>query len=771
MTAVIYELDTMVTVYERTDRATAIGYRSKYETEPHPNTGNTIQGFQWDYTKWPTGHEDDSVFVAPSLWDPSRLGLQSLHQSGVGDQLDLFVSTTDLQHIDGKAQWKPEVNHGYYYIEDDEYYLYSDSALTAYPTYSGLVESGGNYVQLEYECKPGVPVLARGWVWNSSEGDYRVDRKFYKVVDFTGLYEDEGNLVTRVGDEFFWDNVNTSEREFTFVYSGETPVVYFNQQVSEQVGEFFVDDPVSGLSYLTTSNLKQLEEVGIHDGTDDLELRLQYSPVDPEMQVQIITDFAGSTISGFDVVDSLTEGTVGQVVIDRDLGIIKFGTATKGGIPVAGSNIRAAYYKTLSLEYEPDNTTDTVKFSKADLNPIRRYKGEGFVHLKRDPTDIGSITLSAILPEISEDYFGPLYLGNNFCRVQADVLSTKGEPIEGIEVGFEIVSGTGLFGTDLSASAYTNAAGEAQTLFNAPRTIDELGDASTAVTTVSGESSLTVSGYQPSSLTDSLYLFQVAREDDILGIPFDELLSHYEDYLTSGEFTGPSFQWSLGDATNYGWIGGSYASLVRWEIVHRLANNLLVPTTYEPGDLVTGKKTVIAVWDSDAVNPHTGSAGAYMPLQPESFTYDSNGTVLQFDTELPEITASGLVKSYFVVGPAKAEIRAWAINSRTGQIITSNTIEILIDINTSAKGLYEIDAINSVPSGLLTNPEYWDTLEFELDEVEVTATGLVPLGWKIRSSGITLASALDGVTFLDINEATSLIATHSISHSFEVTVA
>jgi hypothetical protein len=260
----------------------------------------------------------------------------------------------------------------------------------------------------------------------------------------------------------------------------------------------------------------------------------------------------------------------------------------------------------------------------------------------------------------------------------------------------------------------------------------------------------------------------VEKEDTILGIPKSNLLDYYTDTISGMDTNplqlfGPLLDINLG--SGYEWILGAYAAFIKYELIYREANNLLLPTTYETGDLTSGKQTVVSTYSSSAVNPHTGAAGAYVPVQPSTYNVTLSGTTVSFDTALP--IPGDLYKSYIVVGPVKATLRAYAINPVNGQRVYSQDVDILVSIKDSSIGLYNIDTINAVPSGLFTNSNFWDQLDQPLEIVTPTVTGMSPIGWRLPSTGITIASALNSLTFLDLNKQTA--PSDTISHEFTVT--
>jgi hypothetical protein len=749
------KFDAQITVYRLAVPSTLTGYKSMYGSVPFPATGKTIQGFKFDEAFWRTKAEENDQAVIPTLWDPSTAGVEDLFQPGIGDNQDLLVKDIAVELVGtdttSNQVWRPSIEHGYYYTGPDEYYLYSDDSLTETATFSGVWKSitnpsitGGNQLTLKFLPKPGIPILSRSFKWNSSTGSYDVDNIGRKVVSFTPV---EDGLFVESGDEILWGNLSKGQIEFLVNY--ETLNVVYNQQVVKKVG--VASEPLTW------------EIVGNTSSEDNQEHHLMYSPIDRLSPIQISVNDVLYT-----VVESFTTGT-NQVVIDYDLGILKFGTTSAGGKPAADLVIKAHYSKTHALEYEPVYSRNEATELQADLNPIRRFNSNGFVFVRQDQQEVGTLELSAELESLGLNYFGPLNVGNNFARLVATVKSKTDELIEGQEVFFEILSGpTNLtFGSSTSAKAISGADGNASTLMNPPQTIRDMGGVTDTVIVDGSGSKLVIGGYTPPSDTDSLFVFQVHTADDILGIPKSQLLSYYESYIqeegtVSGQSKGPLVNINLG--SDYSWISGAFSDFIKWEILHREFHGLAVPTTYDPGDLRTGKMTVVAVLSPTAVNPHTGTTPAFIPIQPTSYQVSGSFTVLNFDQILP--ATGSTYKSYLVVGPTKATIQAWTRNARTGTIVRSNAIEVLIDINQNNKGLMSIDAINSVPDGLLGNALLWDQENVPLQSVNITSTGLLPIGWRIRSPGITIASALDSITFLDINPLTKPYDT--ISHEFTV---
>lgn len=763
--AVISEVfDTQVVIYRRVDDGPSIGLRSRWATEAHPNTGKVIDGFYWDQRKWTSDEYQNTEQVAPTLWDPSTTGIEDYLSPGIGDNNDLYVTSINSVEFNDKTVWNPRILHGYYYQEGNEYFLHSDDGVTDYVTSGNLVPSGGNYVQLSYDPKSGVPIVAAGFQYNRDEGFYEVDRVVRKRVDFTGQYVPSGELISQAGDVTIWENVNTAFEEWRIDDSTSPPTAVFNQQMSQLVGGS-LPTTTSGLS---TTELNELDFLGQATGKDNEQFYFEFSPIDRTTPVMVYSDYLGGDHRTYTVVTEFTTGGVDQVKIDYDLGIATFGSGAAGGVPPYGSSIRAAYLKTIGLSYEPVDSRDYVEHVEADTNPVRRFSADGFVHLRLKPQDVVRLELEALLGELDTDFYGPLYMGNSFANIQATAYSQDEELVEGAAIEFEILSvGGGAFGTSDTATAITNSRGQARTLFNPPRSIEQMGGVTDQVIPSGGGSSLFLDDYIPGIDGAPLSLFEVARSDNILGIPKSGLKDYYEDFLAndtemtvdlSGGGFGPAIDHELDPDGNFAWLGSAYERWIKWEVWHREVHGLSTPIVYEYdavgsaiNDLRTGKKTVVSKYDSTAINPHTGNNGAFVPVQPDSYTTTASGSSVYFSDPLNTVTEFSIHKGYMIVGPSKVTLRARTFNERLNQYIYSNEIDILVDIPDASRGLFQIDTINSVPSGLLANANYLDQGDIPLEPVELTTSGLLPLGWRLRSTGITLASALDGITFLDLN--------------------
>jgi len=443
------------------------------------------------------------------------------------------------------------------------------------------------------------------------------------------------------------------------------------------------------------------------------------------------------------------------------------------------------------IDYEEDNC-EYVHVSNSDINTLNGASPKGFVHVRNDLDDPASVAVNADLSVIEAGLYGPMYIGQTSAKLTATVTNSDGALLEKQLVRFDIVSNVGSFGLRAnSIEAVTDYNGEAFAFYNAPTDISSLGDVTSGVVASGSYSLLTFPTLELPPEGSDIYLFQVMRENEILGIPESRMtdLSYYEDYF------GEEFI--------------SYASLTKEaseEALYRTANGLPVPATYGPNDLVTGAKRAVLFLDPLAINPESGSLEAWSLLTPESVEAAASGLLLTYGAALPEVTVSGDIKSYMAIGARDVEFVASVYSQAARRRIYSEPVKLRLAVPPAMNGMYLVDDFNSIPSGLLqrskTNEEFatffssvvydgefldsayesmydeeklhlgdgvFETTEewFErchrldnallglepvsLSEVAIASGISLPLGFRLRSTGITVASALNGVVFLNPN--------------------
>jgi hypothetical protein len=749
-----------------------LGSESKYVATAHPATNNKIEGWRWDERIWAAREFENSEALINPIWDPLTSGITSSYfQSGIGDGRDLELESVEQVYVSGLHDtlasifkpWIPVVRHGWYYDYDQEHYLFSDQSKTEYVTRSGVevglnrtIDNSPNQVALNGHPKVGTPVQARQWGWNRDKGKYTVAIDFNKVVEFTGLHDEDLSRLSTYDsnrEAILWDNVDITDPEIVVTYSGVVasgyPTVVLNNQYVQEIGGGVLSSGLDALGNTT--------------GEDNERFYLSWSPVDRTMSVDVYTyttaaDFRDGHYTQWEGVpiDSTFSGL--QVGVDFDLGFIEFGDATNSGlqqiIPSGGDYVGAHYWRTVAIDYEPEEATDLVRGYETNLNPIYRKSGQGFVYLATEDQYPARIELTAVLPLKAEDSYGPLYIGNAYAPVIATVYSEKDELLEDQEVTFQITSTpvVGHYGgSEVETTGTTNANGEARAFYHPPSSIDDIGEIVTASGMTIDASPVIPSGATETTTfrTESLifngtendvFLYQVETDDPIMGIVYSgmdtdsatQTAEYYRGWFEDQGIYGPTGLVLDGDTPE--------TNAQAWEASRRMLYDLVRPSLFGTGP---GKKTIVSALDSEALNPHTFEAGAISPVQPAvvdylgDSIYDSIFDTSDYSIPLP----SGTVYGYFLISPSVVTLQAYAYNSKLKRNITSNEIEVSLDIPPYAKGLWEVELLNS-----LIDDEISPLLTAAMEGKNV------PLGWRIRSSNVTLAGALNGVTFLDLNK-------------------
>jgi hypothetical protein len=782
MPAVVYDTDVLVHVIQSLEDRT-IGHDSPFSSEAHPGSNKLIEGWKWDLRHWPAEREFKGMENAPSLWDPSVSGLDtSSFQSGYGDNDDLLLLDVESFFTDTDEIWSPRINHGYFYIQEEERYLFSDDYQAEYFSSQDVI-SGMQYVDLTYRPKVGTPILVRQYEFDRVLGRFVVSLDARKKVAFS---------TSATGPEFITDTDYDPYR------------LWLDDDYSELVGT-----PITLVSGIADpAVVSGLELVGYGDNTADQEFRTQFSPLDPLADIEVWGYIDPTMPRQWDVISGLDDFTVSglEVKVDRDLGVLRFGdhdlaTSTGAGIrPKKGERIIIYYTKGIAAFYEPEKTRDYLLAPTANVNPVVSAINRGFVLLSVAPDDPATVLLTAEdLPGTPNPTF-LIEMGNNIGRLVATVKNAASLPLEGQEVTFEMLSPVvGGFGSQLITTALTSLLGEAKTIYNPPTTINDIGQATDNVSHEGPDTVMSVDGLTDPGTVSGLYLYKVHSDDPVLGIAEDEVTGYYEDYLDEEEITS------------------GQTATVPWEQEYRTREGLGLPTTYESGDLTTGKKTIILTNErADVIDPHTGDVEPSAPyplgpLYPSTILATSivgNPRLdLRFNNRWLPLPPDDGTKAYFVVGDAQTRIRAYVTNQRTGKRIYSNTIGMRITIPDTANGTYFAETLADVPTGLLFAPQdvdglsdgtidatsgvgtnyedyvderYWhgtvsgfetyrewyrrtrrgDTTGLELAGLGPTSVsvdpgavpGEIPLGFRLKSDGITLASVLDQITYLDPND-------------------
>lgn len=717
-----------------------LGFSSVYQDREHSGSGKKVKGWQWDNSLWKSSLTSNTHETAPFVFNqiPSGILTSDDYIHGIGSEDDLILHDTIRESVNSGVllSWIPEVKHGWYYMGDKHIWMYSDDSERMYTTFSGIDKTHGhNLVTISGVPAGGFPISASKWKYSTSKGARTQDLIVNRVIDFTGLVSGKERLRTTNNDNtIIWGNVDKSFNEFRIevVDSGIADVdpVYiavFNNNYNTRVA--------SGINVTTASDAsKYLELAGVHTGEDLATFHTLYAPITSDLPVNVYTTL-GTQIRSWPEVQKLSVGTSG-VLVNRDAGDIIFGTSTEGSKPPAGSDVYIQYTHGVELEYEPETDTNTSVYRKGynlRINPLERSNPTGFLLLRHGNPVPNSITLTALAGSLGSNKFGPIYAGNDSSILVATVYDENGQPIEDVEVTFNILNSrlVGSLGTGTnSTTALSDSDGIARTTYHTPSSIDDLGYLTTAVT--SGIQS-TVILNDNSIVTDpkQTYIYEVLVDDPVLGIGLPgSIYPTIEDYY-SAFFTQQG-------------ITGVTATGV-WESKHRLISSLILPRAYISGDSTLGRKRVLVEFDKTAINPHTANSGiitgAWTPLVPSGITQTSSTTTLTYNRGLPAITnpVNDNRAGYFIIAPVEVDIQARVYSSVLGRNIYSNIITLAVNLPNQMQGKFLADNLNKIPDALAA-------------KFGANVSGVIPFGFRLRSDGVTLAGALDGATFLNIQE-------------------
>lgn len=732
MPAVTFTTDTVFSVIRSNDLLLLVGFDSVFASEPHPGTGNTIKGWIWDERVWASDIEENTQDFAPSIWDPVTEGLSTNDfQSGIGDNRDLKVSNIIKIFPGGTTGWFPEINNGFYYDHDVEGFLFSDDSVTQiFP--SGTL-SGINFTDLQETPFTGEPITATKWQWNATKGRYDYAIRFNHRAEFTGTKDPEGiraDTITSAGDIIFTD-IDTTFEEFVVDSRTEPFTAYLNDDYTQEHGLPFA------------SGVTTMEFLGTALGTNNEEIHLEFSPVVSGV-VEVVSYFNES--GPFTTWTEVNEITVaGEFKLDFDKGLIVFGSGVNFH-PAPGEQISAHYFSTVALEYEPEWSRRALEARETEINPIEKTSDDGFIFLQREELDPFSILLEAELPLISSSVpnFGPVFLGGSFANLIGTVKTRNGQVLQGEKVTFQVIDGGGSFsGGQSTVVAITGGDGKARTPYNTPRSINETGNTSTNVVTDLGLNTTTITIANPNLTGDAtdFTIYKVFADDPILGV--DSLETYYDDFFTDEEITGPTAETIDGTGQD-------------WEDVHRQLLELQRPTLYSEA-LQNGRKELLFHFDSAAIHPHDFTSGAFVPLRPLSSITDTDGNLVLTMSgilDVPRSAGNADLAGYFIAGPAKTRFQASVVNEKTGATIVSNEIDLEIRILPAQDGTVLIENLNDVEKseifGVVSPPD----------------SGELPLGWRIRSANVGVSSAVDGLTYININSPTNVLG-----HAITVTVS
>jgi hypothetical protein len=721
-----FSTDTIINVFQIGIVDNKIGFDSIYTTKPHPGSGKTISPWQWDRRYWPLKSEKNASAFITSSFDPRLFFINDTDWvSGIGQGLDLKLLAVQDSLLEDKRYWIPLIHHGFFFIQQEGDYFYSDSVITGLFLKTGLIQSQLQNLTLSYFPKPTIPLTVKSYYWDRADFEYRTLDNFSKKEEFTGVYVDGVEQSTITGTTYTLANIDTSLREYIFDLTNNK--IILNNNYSYTFG--------------TIGDTSTWDLIGTGDGLTN-EFHTLYSPIDLAQTVALKTyDPSTGVTTTWTKIDSKTSFTTGastEYKLDEILGIVTFGdydpdtTIGAGYIPKVNTSIRLFYTSTVLVRYEPEGTINYATVPESNIDPLYLTYQNGFIKLGHQTIIPESIFLTTSL--IENDGVYETSLSNQSVDITVTVLDKNQNPIEGIVVDFEILNPQiGKFtNLETTISGVTNSQGQKTVYFSTPSTINDIGIETQNISFGSGTTTLYVEGIKPPTDLTSVLLFKKMTDDE-------------------------------------------------------LDDKKILITTTETG-----------------INPNTGinSETIVTPLSPTSATQVGSTeypiTAFEYPVTL-DYPGFNTITGYFIVAPSQTKIRA-SVTKPNGGVILSNIITLSVDIPTTSSGLLIINSINEIQSGLLnTVPDVttWTNSQINAFQTQLTNqyndekigaetfiewfkrtqrgnTALIgidpitptenegvtypiklPIGFRLKTSQIVIASMLDRATFFDVNSLLS----------------
>jgi len=711
---------TKQTVYRREGMLPYVGFE---------NTEDMPEGWRFDIKRW-CSFFDLRLPRMPRLADPSIQGVSESEyfKSGVGsvDLGDCKMVSIEELFCNHERHWIPYTNPGYYYRFKTPHYLYGDHSRIQYLS-STDDKDGRNYLLLDGELATGTPVLASSFKRHPITRTPYYNTRVNKMSHFTGIYVDgeEQETVTLLG-KIRWENVDFTKKEFIVdsTIEGQTSL-RFNRNYIEQIGVV----PV------VHQDLAACEILGMSNGASYQVYYLRNFPViaDDSFHLYVAEVSTWEEWTRMDTWFDLINSTLSKrYFVDRDLGIVYFGSGVAGSVPALGTYIVVTYQTTIRVEYEEEGQPSRISAWLADTSPVVQHINQGFVCITHDQLEAAQIVLSIDKPVIPFTYapreYGPITIGADYAVLKATVTSISGTPIPNIEVGFTMKpTSVGYLAGGTDATSVTNGRGQAFTSYQPPVSADELGFYSTTVRT-------STNPYYPnhkdiiinstdtglSGLEDEIYLYQILKDDILLGYDTVDEWVYYN-------LDAPA--WVV-DATTY----------ARWKAECILEYDLRGWAGVQPDGTIIGRKVVTYKidpitdnYDPYALNPITGMPGAVMPVRPvlvEKIVDSGDAYYGLWRAIYPEDAVpdpgpddhSNNLGGYWLASTRLVTFQAHCFSPYYNRIIYSNEIVARISVPDYMLGVY----IN----------EYLQK---------------IPFGWKLPTDTDNVAAGLNGITFITIN--------------------
>lgn len=727
------------------------------------NLDESPGGWKYDIKRWASLF-DLRLPTLPKLSDASTQGLKESEyfKSGVGDLLygdlniDKFSERFVIDRIINKdingnevvesyneRQWVPIIRHGQYYRYKTQFFLYSDHSRIQYISVSENRDNR-NYLKLDVEPHISSPILATTLKRNPKTNTPEYFLKIKQCADFTGIYSDGEEKETVTNNcKILWDNVDYNKKEFIVdnTIDGETSL-YFNRDYTMQHGvvpEVYQD-------------LAACEILGSSSGSSYQVYKLRHFPIiaDNTFHLYVVDS---NTWQEWERVDSwfdlITEQTytANKYFVDKDLGIVYFGSGQNGGVPLLGTSIVVTYNSTLRIEYEEEEQSTEVTALEADVNPVTQHINQGFVAITHDQLEAASIILSIDKRRIpftaNPPEYGPVTTGSDYALLRATVKSTEGNIIPNKLVGFNMSpANVGTLDGSSESSSITDGLGQAYSSYQPPVSGDTLGIYTTTVRASTHPSYLT--GYKEVIVKDTnagylnkeseLYIYQILKDDLLLG--YDSIDEWIDYKIYTGDLDIPPWantteleeEWRTDFKLKHDlkeW-GGSE----EFNSSNKLSGRKVVVYKIEPAGSVEHDGDN---WDEEAINPITGELGAVVPVRPElveKINDDSDPYNNFYRLIYPEDAildpdpddSNNPIGGYWIVGPRVIKFRASTFSEYYNRVIYSNELYVRISLPTYMLGEYLTPLLKKIP-----------------------------YGWKFPTDTDSVAAALDGATFITIN--------------------
>jgi hypothetical protein len=738
MTTTVVQVDTVQVVYSDNTRTPLIGPDS-------PDGEQTFSPWKWDERMWTDKYFENSERAIPVLGDQDARGIpEEYWQSGVGsDKIDLEVLKAISLRQESQERWTTRIRHGDYYKFHKPRHLFADRSQVQFVDNTEN-ESGRNVLQLDEMPRYGSPIMALMWTRNELS-EPMLFRSIQKRMQFTGVFDEDGEQDTQDDDgDIIWGSVDTSRKEFVVQWTGTKttpPKLYFNQDHTFLVGRTSVSDE---------DDLGYCDFLGEGKGVDeDQALFTKYFPILDDSNLKLYK-LVGAVITEMQRWTPRYAGPPDpEYMIDTNRGEITFPTEVNGETtnivaPDYGVEIYAVYRPTIEVEYEPEECNNFLTAPYINLSPVATSTNKGFIYLTERELRVAYLVLSADAPLITEDTYGPLYLGSDYCFLVATAYNNNGQPVPGVEVSFYLDSAddgrlngaTALVGSEITAT--TDDEGKARVVYSSPRSIESVGQYLAHVNGVDTQSELTLihtNGITSDDL-DSLYVYQVFN-DDTMQLWYDD------GDAGTGEEPG---------------YGGRKVVLYRRTIAAELGGGDEEPSTNRfPGD-------------SDDLHPRTGEDGGstdvWMPLRPVEMTgstlifKDELGVLVDLPwTEAPTGNPGNLVAYWISAGkqvPAHAKCFSFLYN----EWIDSNDIEFRVSVPEYLTGIYVTEDSKEIPYG------------FRLYDDHSPASGLDGATFlSIHPAAGKWPIIWDGSPLSEIELPDTFIDSNVLGHEFTVTVS